>query len=122
MSDRKRMAGVTEVNIGGERTTAKNNGRNNIKEKIKMALEKEAKRNEENSRKVRYQRGQEYTRKECLKFVSLNEASTTVRRRLEMIVVTITTEERENANVKKKKQQNISYSVCRLEGKTEKNG
>ena len=39
-----------------------------------------------------------------------------------MIVVTITTEERENANVEKKKQQNISYSVCRLEGKTEKNG
>ena len=50
-------------------------------------LEKQSKRKEEKSKKIRQQRRQEYTKNDYLRCMSLTEAVKTIRRRMEMMDV-----------------------------------
>ena len=78
---------MIKIDIGEAHTTAKDTWKKKAKEKIKLALEKQSKRNEQNSKIIIHQRSQEYKRKDYLKHMSLTEAAKTIKRRLERMDV-----------------------------------
>ena len=49
-TETERIAGVIEIDTNEVQTTTKNTWKNKAKEKIKIVLEKQSKRNEENSK------------------------------------------------------------------------
>ena len=79
------MAQRIGVQLEGIEKVTKAVWKREIKTKIVESIKEEVKRKEVNYRKMRHQYGQEFARKRYLKEMGVKEASSTIRRRLEML-------------------------------------